>query len=558
MTQFISAFSPVFCYNKIMKNANKTQQKQGDSEALRVQKLIELLAEKDQLIDKQTQQLDLHQKHLSDKDHLIHEQQKYIALIEEQLRLSILRKFTASSEKGSFQRDLFDEAELEVALSELNAQLPDDAKQPPTKKTRKRGFSDLLPRVRIELTLSDEEKAGALSTFFSKVKEELEYIPAKVNVLEYWQEKAVFERDGQDHIISAQRPVHPLGKCMASPSLLAHIITSKYVDGLPLYRLEGILKRFNAEISRTNMANWIIRLDDVFKPLINLMKEEQLNSDYLQVDETRIQVLKETGKVATSDKWMWLIRGGPPDKPAVIFDYDPSRAGSVAERLLDGFTGVLQADGYSGYSAVCRKQNITRIGCWDHARRKFIESIKAAEPSKKTGKKTNKGQPSKADVALSKIRKLYAVEVKAKDLTVEEKRQARQQHSVPILNDLKIWLEKNVSRVPKDSLTYKAIRYTLNQWDYLTRYCEDGKLQISNVLAENAIRPFAVGRRAWLFADTSRGARASATCYSLVESAKANGLEPSVYLRHILECIGSADTVDKLEALLPWNIKRVD
>jgi hypothetical protein len=129
---------------------------------------------------------------------------------------------------------------------------------------------------------------------------------------------------------------------------------------------------------------------------------------------------------------------------------------------------------------------------------------------------------------------------------------------VPILNDLKIWLEKNVSRVPKDSLTYKAIRYTLNQWDYLTRYCEDGKLQISNVLAENAIRPFAVGRRAWLFADTSRGARASATCYSLVESAKANGLEPSVYLRHILECIGSADTVDKLEALLPWNIKRVD
>jgi len=543
-----------------MKSGNKTQQKQGDNNAVDVQKLLALLAEKDRCIDEQTQRLNAHQQHLSDKEHLISkqqkhigEQQKYIALIEEQLRLSILRKFAASSEKLLFQVDLFDEVELEVTLGEIEEQLPEDNKTPPTKKTRQRGFSDKLPRVRVELTLTEEEKAGAVSTFFTKVKEELEFIPAQVNVLEYWQEKAVFEQDGKDHIIAAQRPVHPLGKCMASPSLLAHIITSKYADGLPLYRLEGILKRYGADISRTNMANWVIRLDEVFKPLINLMKEEQLNSDYLQADETRIQVLKETGKVATSDKWMWVIRGGPPDKPAVLFAYDPSRAGSVAERLLEGFTGILQADGYSGYSAVCKNNGITRVGCWDHARRKFVEAIKAADTSK-SKKKDRKGQPSKADVALGKIRKLYTVEAKIRDLTVEEKQQARQQHSVPVLEELKPWLEKNLSRVMKDSLTYKAIYYTLNQWDYLIGYCDDGQLNISNALAENAIRPFAVGRRAWLFADTSHGARASATCYSLVESAKANGLEPSNYLRHILAHIATADTVEKLEALLPWNI----
>ena len=556
MSLYFKAFCRHECYNYTMQSAIKKQQKQGCYENLSVAELLVALAVKDQILEDKCLLLEekneVHQKHLGDKNHIILEQGKRIVLLEEYLRLATVQKFGASSEKLAFQSDLFDEVEIEVALSELEEQLPEEDRVRPQKKKRKRGFSDKLQRVQIHLTLSDEEKDGATKTFFTKVKEELEFIPAQVKVLEYWQEKAVFNIDGEDVIVAAQRPAHPLGKCFASPALLAYIIASKYADGLPLYRLEGMLKRYGGDISRSNMAHWIVRLQDVFQPLINLIREVQLEGNYLQADETRIQVLKETGKTAQSDKWMWVIRGGPPDKQSVLFEYDPSRAGAVAERLLDGFGGVLQADGYSGYSKVCRIAGITRIGCFDHARRKFVEASRAAE-TRSTKKKV--GQPTKADVALSKIRRLYAIEKSIKDLEHDKKKQARQSLSVPILEDLKPWLEKNVSRVPKDSLTHKAITYTLNQWEYLIGYCEDGQLNISNALAENAIRPFAVGRRAWLFADTSRGARASATCYSLVESAKANGLEPYAYLQHVLAHIAAADTVEKLEALLPWNME---
>ena len=485
---------------------------------------------------------------LDQKDHIIREQQLLLKLLEEKLRLSRLQRFGASSEKLSFQVDFFDEAELEVALSDLDAQLPEDNLPKKPRKKRK-GFSDQLPRIRVELTLTDEEKAGADKTFFTKVKEELDIVPAQARVLEYWQEKAVFEQGGEQQMVAAQRTPHPLGKCIASVQLLAYILISKYADALPLYRLEKILKRYGGDMTRTTLANWIIRLDDVFKPLINLIREHQLTGDYLQADETRVQVLKEDGRPATSDKWMWLIRGGPPDQPAVLFEYDVSRGEEVPVRLLDGFEGILQADGYAGYNRVCRENPITRIGCWDHARRKFIEASKAA-PVKKKGSKV-----SKADVAIGKIRKLYLIEDRIKDLEPEQKKAQRQTLSCPVLDDLKAWLEKNSCRVPKDSLTWIAINYTLNQWELLIGYCEDGRLNISNALAENAIRPFAVGRRNWLFSDTPRGARASATCYSLIETARANGLEPYAYLHHVLQHIAAADTLEKIEALLPWNMK---
>lgn len=488
------------------------------------------------------------------RNQAVKQRDQYIHILEELLRLKRIQQFGASSEKSKHQIHLFDEAELEAEIDDLRDQLPDDVKEeeapPAARKRRQRGFSDKLLRERIELTLSDEDKAGASKTFFTKVKEELQFIPAQFKVLEYWQEKAVFEHNGEERLVAAARPIHPLGKCTATPSLLAYIITSKYADGLPLYRLEYMFKRLGHEISRTNMAHWVIRLDDVFKPLIHLMREVQNSSDYLQADESRIPVLKEDGKTAQSDKWMWITRGGPPGKPSVLFEYDPSRAGKVPVRLLDDFNGILQADGYSGYGKVCRDNKITRIGCWDHARRKYVEAIKGATPQ-------GKGKPkkvSKADVALSHINKLYAIERKIKELSVEERYRIRQELSVPRLKALKIWLEANVGKVMKGSLTRIAMDYTLNQWPTLVGYCERGDLHISNVLAENAIRPFALGRRAWLFADTSRGARASATCYSLVETAKANSLEPSAYIQTVLDRIAEADTLEKLEALLPWNV----
>jgi transposase len=517
-----------------MKTVIPQAKKQTIPEGLSFENLIEELTEKNHLIEQ--------------KSHVIDEQKRRIAQLEEYLRLEKSRHYGPSSEKHPGQGELFNEAEQLADEAEL-PQTPDK----PVKKSKagRKGLSDKLPREQVYLNLTEEEKEGSINTFYSKIKEELDIIPAKVRVLEYLQEKAVFEHDGKQIIKAAIQPAHPLGKTIASVSLLAYIIVAKYCDALPLYRLEKILARYGGSITRTSMANWVIRLSGTFMPLINLMKEHQLGSDYLQADETRIQVLKEPERSATSDKWMWLIRGGPPDQPVVIFEYDKSRSAEVPSRLLEGFSGTLQTDGYAGYNQVCRDNDITRIGCWDHARRKFVDAIKGMSMKQKHSKKV-----SKADVALSKIRKLYAIEDSDKSQSPQERYEQRQQLSLPILKDLKSWLEKNINKLPKDSLTYTAMYYTLNQWDSLIGYCDDGRLRISNVLAENAIRPLAVGRRNWLFSDTPKGAQGSATCYSLIETAKANGLEPYDYLHHVLQHIAAADTVEKLEALLPWNIKK--
>ncbi len=280
----------------------------------------------------------------------------YIQLLEELLRLKKIQQFAARSEKNAEQGSLFDEAELEAGIDALRDQLPEEVEeeeqeQPPRSraKRRRRGFSETLVRERIELRLSEAEKAGASQVFFTKVKEELHLIPAQLKVLEYWQEKAVFEAGGeQQRLVAAPRPVHPLGKCIATPALLAHVITGKYADGLPLYRQEQHFKRLGHELSRARMAHWIIGLGAVLRPLLERLRVLQNSGNYLQADETRIQVLKEDGKKAQSDKWMWLTRGGPPGQVAVLFDYDPSRAGRVAVRLLEGFSGILQADGYGG------------------------------------------------------------------------------------------------------------------------------------------------------------------------------------------------------------------
>lgn len=512
-----------------------------------VDDLLDRLTTKERLIDD-------HLHIIKQKDVVIIEQQKRIELLEQYLSLEKMRHYGSSSEKIDSQGDLFDEAELEVDIADLRDQALAERKSAKPKKKGRKKLSDKLPRVQIHLNLSEEEKAGAINTFYTKVKEELDIIPAQVRVLEYLQEKAVFKKDGKRHIKAAQRPVHPLGKTIASVRLLAYIIIAKYCDALPLYRLEKILARYGGAMTRTAMAGWIIRLVDVLMPLMNLMREHQRSGDYLQADETRLQVLKEPGKSATSDKWMWLIRGGPPNEPVVVFEYDASRSAKVPSRLLDGFVGTLQTDGYAGYNQVCQDNDITRIGCWDHARRKFVDAIKAIPA---ITKKTNNAKASKADIALGKIRKLYAIETKIATLTPVQRYEQRQKLSVPILDDLKAWLDENINKVAKDGLTYKALFYTLNQWELLIGYCEDGRLNISNALAENAIRPLAVGRRNWLFSDTPSGAHASATCYSLIETAKANGLEPYNYILHVLSHIATADTLEKLETLLPWNVKDI-
>ncbi len=270
--------------------------------------------------------------------------------------------------------------------------------------------------------------------------------------------------------------------------------------------------------------------------------------DYIQCDETRLQVLKEPGMSPTGDKWIWVMRGGPPGGSVVLFNYDKSRGGAVVERLLEHFTGrYFQSDGYAGYDKACAAKGLVLIGCMDHGRRKVAEAIK-------TQTKPAKGKPSVAMVLLSHIDALYRLEREWTELDDDERYEQRQKIAVPKLNKLKRWLDVKQSKVAPDTLTRKAINYLINQWDHLVRYCDHGQLRISNVLAENNIRPFAVGRRAWLFSDTPAGATANAAMFTVIETAKANGLEPYAYLRYVLAHITDADEAS-LDALMPWNMK---
>ena len=533
-----------------------------DHSAFLLPEMIAELLEKAERVDELTQTVEL-------KSEVIASLKQRIELLEEALRLSKIKRFAPSSEQSG-QVSLFDDAEVEAtvefdadtdeAVDEIEAieeNVGSESTEPSQskKKPGRKPFADHLPRVQIFITLSDEEKAGAITTFFSKVKEELDIIPAQVRVLEYMQEKAVFLEPVQDEmqrkIVAATLPKHPVPGAMGSIDLMCYVLTCKYCDGLPLYRLENILARYGGELSRATLANWVIALARPLQPLINLIRDHQLAGNLIMADETRVQVLKEPGRPATSDKFMWVTLGGPPGQPSVLFEYDPSRSQEVPLRLLDGFHGYLQTDGYAGYNAACLINHITQLGCWDHARRKFKEA-QDAQPKPKKGKPH---KASKADHILGLINTLYMIERQIKELSAAEKFQQRCKRSLPVLKKLKAYLEDNQHKVPKDGLTGKAMTYLSNQWGKLMVYCSNGEMNISNILAENAIRPFVIGRKAWLFSDTPKGAQASAIHYSLIETAKANGLEPYAYLSQVLKALPYADTVEKIEALLPWNIK---
>lgn len=504
-------------------------------------------------------QLDVQSELVSKKSEVISLQQARINVLEEMLRLNKVERFGASSETNPLQGNFFNEAELLGDDADDEEQTPDSddsasvQDKPKQKRGKRKPLNADIPRVQERYLLSDEQREGAIDTFFVTVKEELDVVPAQVQVIEYLQEKAIYLDDkGQRKVIAAVRPAHPLGKSIASVALLAYIIISKYCDGLPLYRLEGILKRYGGSINRSTMASWLIRLSVQLQPVVNLLREVQLTADYLQGDETRLQVLKELGLDPTSDKWIWVLRGGPPDKPVVLFHYDKSRAGSVAGELLDGFEGrYYQCDGYSGQIGAVDEDKVTVIGCMDHARRKFVKAEKALP------KKTKSNAVAKCTVARAKMDALYRIEreMNKLELTDDERKAYRDLHAKPKLDELHQWLITNSTKVAKDTLTYKAIKYSLNQWARLIAYCDHGQLHISNVLAENAIRPFVIGRKAWLFADTPKGAKASAMYYTLIETAKANGIDPYRYILHLCKHIAQAETVEDIEALLPWNVK---
>lgn len=271
------------------------------------------------------QQLEVQTELVCKKSEVIQNQQARIAVLEEQLRASQIERFAAKSESNPLQARLFNEVEQQADDADKAEQADTDTdEQSASKKPRpkRKGLNPNIPRVQQRLLLSDEQRAGAIDTFFETVKEELDITPAQVQVIEILQEKAVYlDEHGDRKIISAERKPHPLGKSIVSVSLLAYLVVAKYCDAMPLYRLESILKRYGGSISRSTIARWLIRLAQQLQCVVNLLQEVQLSADYLQGDETRLQVLKENGMDPTGDKWIWVLKGGPPDKPVVFF-YD--------------------------------------------------------------------------------------------------------------------------------------------------------------------------------------------------------------------------------------------
>jgi len=484
-----------------------------------------------------------------------------IAILEEQLRLAVTRQYAPRSEKlaSLAQIELFNEAEALGTKPDGEAQAGEIKVPAPTRERGKRKPIDSsLPRIRIEHDIPEAEKTcpcGCQLTRIGEVtSEQFDLIPARAQVLQHVRFKyACRSCEGASHegptVVTAPLPAQPIPKSNASPGLLAHVTTSKFVDGLPLYRQEGILARHRIGVSRTALAAWMIRCGDLVVPLINLIHETQLAYDILQMDETSVQVLKEDGRPATAKSFMWVRRGGPPGQRIILFDYAASRAGSVPMQILEDYRGYLQSDAYAAYDKPGRRDGVKHVGCLDHARRKFVEAVKAQHAVAGM-------ERGLAPEALLLIRKIYVIEKLARDasMTADARHRLREEKARPIWDELRAWLDRNRNAAPPQSLTGKAIGYLADEWPRLMRYLDDGRLEVSNVLCENAIRPFVIGRKNWLFSDTPAGAHASARLYSIVETAKANGLEPYAYLRHIFAGLPQAVTLADIEALLPWNV----
>ena len=468
-----------------------------------------------------------------------------LVFLEEQFRLAQQQRFGASSEGHPAQGDLFNEVEAELDVIEDTVEsISTTVKKKPV---RQKLPKDLEREVIIH-DLSDEEKictccGKALHQMGESRSEKLEFIPAKVKVIEHVRLKyscRTCEKEGViTKVKSAPVPLSPIPKGIATSSLLSQIITSKYQYALPLYRQESLFKQYGIALSRKTMREWMMKCSELFKPLYEKLQETLLQQNVIQADETTLKVINEDK--AKCYMWLYCTGSDAPTQNAlpniVLYDYQSGRAGQCAVDYLDGYSGYLQVDGYAGYE----KTSAMLVGCWAHARRKFKEA-EIAQPQGKTGK---------ANMALNYIQKLYRLEIQLKDKTPEQKVQVRQEKAKPLLTQFYQWLEK--ANVPPKTSLGKAIQYCKNQWHKLNRYIENGELNIDNNRAERAVKPFVIGRKNWLFSNTANGAKASAMHYSLIETAKANGLIPFDYLMHCLEQLSNAKL--DIDSLLPWNVK---
>jgi transposase len=486
------------------------------------------------------------------------EQQLEYRLLEEKF-LTLQHKFFArSSEKLTAdeqkQGRLFNESEegTEEHPGEETAEQLSEVAAHRRKKRGRKPLPAALPRREVihELDAGQRhcECCGETRPVIGDERsEELDIIPAHIEVIQHVRKKygpcRCAEGSKQAPVLTASMPARMIPGSIVSAGLLAYVLISKFCDGLPFYRLEKIFKRIDVEISRATMCNWAIAAAGRCADLVDLMWKDALRGPLVRMDETTVQVLKEPNRPPTSKSYMWVTIGYPQiDKPVVLYHYHHSRSQEIPLNILAGYQGHVQTDGYSGYNAACSQARIIHVGCFAHARRRFFD---AQKNSRKTGS---------AQKGLGYIQKLYAIEkeLRATELDSDEFVRIRRERSEAVLSQFRPWLEQRSEQVVPESLLGKAVNYALREWKKLIRYLDAWYLTPDNNAAEQAIRPFVVGRKAWLFSDTPRGAHASATLYSLTESAKINGLEPYRYFRHLFTHLPNATNENKLKALLPY------
>ncbi|MCF6318834.1 MAG: IS66 family transposase [Proteobacteria bacterium] len=475
---------------------------------------------------------------LEQRDAKLEQKNHYIKTLEAALIDFKKNRFGAKSEKvDSKQIPLFNE--VEVITDAIKPSKPKNSK-------KKTGVRKSLPKEleRIEKVhdLPDNQKncpndGSTLKHIGEIVTEQFYFKPAEVKVIKHKQYKYACPCCNK-YVVLAQKPKDIIPKSMATPELLSYICTSKYADGLPLHRLSLMFKRIDVKISRQVMASWMILCAKAIQPLVNLIRDELYNQPCIHIDESPIQVLKEVGKKASSKSYMWVQRAGN----NILFNYYPTRSSKEVEKLLANYKGTIMSDGYIGYDAIAQKFNIIHLACWVHARRYFMKVL-------------DHGENPNAQKIIGLIGQLYGIEKQIKTLAPVEVYRHRQERSKPILDEIKNFLDIILHSTTPSGAMGKALKYLSNQWHKLIKYIDNGNYPIDNNAAENAIRPFVIGRKNWLFANTPEGANASANLYSLIETAKAHGLNPEQYLTYIFKKLPLVKTIEDYEMLLPWNFK---
>ena len=463
-----------------------------------------------------------------------------------QLIIAKLKRMQFGRRSEKLDREI---EQMELRLEELQSVVPQAAPAPKPDSAEKikparRPLPAHLPREQVmhEPACNCPDCGVAMRKIGEDVSEVLDYVPARFRVIRHVRPKLACP--ACERIVQVDAPTRPIDRGLAGAGLLAHILVSKYADHLPLYRQSQIYAREGVDLDRSTMAEWVGQCFALVDPLIEALARYVLTAGKLHADDTPVPVLDPgRGKTKTGRLWTYVRddrSAASSDAPAVLFRYSPDRRGERPREHLKGFTGILQADAYAGFGHLYAGGLIQEAACWAHARRGFYDIHQA-------------NQSPIAAEALTRIGALYVIETEIRGRPPDQRAAARQARAGPLLESLREWLRYTLTRVSKKSELAKAIGYVLTRWTALTRYRDDGRIEIDNNAAERALRAVALGRKNYLFCGSDAGGERAAAIYSLIGTAKLNGLDPEAYLRHVFERIAD-HPINRVEELLPWNV----